>query len=864
MARRRRPGSGLTAVLVGAVLAAPAALADAANPIAAENALPGDGGWRLEERAGPGQLEGYASATSVNHGEAVSVHVRADRPRTMRWVLYRMGWYGGAEGRRIASGGPVDVGPQPTPPPTGTGLIECAWPVTFTIRTDPSWTTGVYVVAMTRADGPQSYVVFVVRADERKAAAVVQTSVTTWQAYNAWGGKSLYVGPAQEVSFDRPYAEGNGAGQYFRYEHAFVTWAESRGLDLVYVTNVDVDRDPSILLGQRLFLSVGHDEYWSRPAREALEGAIAAGVSVAFLSGNSVYWQIRLEPAKQGGAPRRTQVCYKKLVAQDPLGKTPLATTKWRDPPVNDPENGLLGVMYTAWLLADAAWVVADGSHWLFEGTGLQSGDGIPGIVGYETDRTVSNGATPEGTQVVARSPVVDVSGRPDWEEATVRATPAGGFVFAAGTIEWAWGLTNPRHADPRVRRIAENLFRRAGLEPATPEATKALATPVEVRTDVVRSVWTLAGRPFVEGLVDGPGAEALFRRPAAAAVDASGNVFVADAGNNAVRMMRNDAAHTVVTIAGNGSPGTALGDGRSARLDRPSGIAVGPDGTVYVSDTGNQRILRLRPKGGGWDVERLAGSDGDADFRDGDAAAARFQNPGGLAFANGKLYVADRQNNAIRRVDASSGRTDTLGGGGGSGSEDGGSSSGKFHFPSDVYASGDALYVLDAGNRGVRRVSLSGGAVTTVAGSGGGSFDSGGYADGAAAGARFMPVGGVLVDGPDVLVADAGNACVRRVRDGIVSTIAGTGTYGARDGGVASARLAMPGGIERLGAGEWLVVDGGASTLRRLSANDAPPPDEGGGAGSGARGCGCGSGGGAAMLALLAVLGLGRTLRRR
>lgn len=860
----RRPGAGLTAVLVGASLAAPAmGFADAANPIAAENALPGDGGWRLEERAAPGELEGYAGATSVNHGEAVDVHVRADRPQTMRWVLYRMGWYGGAEGRRIASGGPVEVGPRPTPSPTGTGLIECAWPVTFTIRTDASWASGVYLVAMTRADGPQSYVVFVVRADERRGAAVVQTSVTTWQAYNHWGGKSLYVGgPAQEVSFDRPYAEGNGAGQYFRYEHGFVTWAESRGLDLVYVTNVDVDRVPSLLLGQRLFLSVGHDEYWSRPARDAVEGAIAAGVSVAFLSANSVYWQIRLEPGRRSGTPRRTQVCYKKLVAQDPLGTTPLATTKWRDPPVNDPENGLLGVMYTAWLVADSAWVVADSSHWLFDGTGLADGDGIPGIVGYETDRTVSDGATPEGTEVVARSPVVDVSGRPDWQEATVRATPSGGFVFAAGTIEWAWGLTHPRHADPRVRRITENVFRRAGLEPATPEATKASAPQVEVRTDVVRSVWTLAGKPFVEGLQDGPGSDALFRRPAAAAVDASGNVFVADTGNNAVRMMRNDAAHTVVTIAGNGSPGTELGDGASARLDGPSGIAVGSDGTVYVSDTGNQRILRLRPKGGSWTVERLAGSDGDADFRDGEAGAARFQNPGGLSLAGGKLYVADRQNNAIRRVDASSGRTDTLAGGGGSGSDDGGSSSGKFFFPSDVFASGDSVYVLDAGNRGVRRVSLSGGSVTTVAGTGGGSFDSGGYADGPASSARFMPTGGILVDGGDVLVADAGNACVRRVRDGMVGTIAGT-AFGARDGAIAEARLAMPTGIERLGAGEWLVVDGGASTLRRLSANDAPPPEDPGG-GGGARGCGCGSGGGAAMLALLAIAGLGRALRRR
>jgi N,N-dimethylformamidase beta subunit-like protein/NHL repeat-containing protein len=869
-------GGALVAVAVAASLGTSSAAADGGpNPVAAENALAGDGGWRLQRRAAPGVLEGYASAASVNHGERIDVHVRADGQRTMTWALYRMGWYGGAQGRRILSGGPVGVGPQPTPSPTASGLIECAWPVTFTIQTDASWVSGVYLVAMTRSDGPQSYVVFVVRADERKGAAVVQSSVATWQAYNAWGGKSLYVGPAQEVSYDRPYLEGNGAGQYFRYEQHFVAWAESRGLDMVYVTNVDLDRDPSLLTGQRLFLSVGHDEYWSRPAREEVEAAIASGVSVAFLSGNSVYWQIRLEPAKHDGAPRRTQVCWKKLVAKDPLGATPLATTQWRSPPVNEPENALDGVMYTTWDLVDGAWVVADAGHWLFEGTGLSNGDGIPAIAGYETDRTVDNGRTPPGTEVVARSPVIDVSGRPERQESAVRDTDAGGFVFGAGAIQWAWGLNHPRHADARLRRITENVFRRAGIEPTAPESSKAAAARPQAGPGVLRSIWTFAGRPWVEGLQDGPASAALFRRPTAAAVDAGGNVFVADTGNHAIRMIRNDAARTVATIAGDGTPGTALGDGASARLDTPTGIAVGPDGTVYVSDTGNQRILRLRPSGGGWSSDRLAGDDGDPGFRDGSGADARFQNPGGLAFAAGKLYVADRQNNAIRRVDASSGQTETLAGSGGRGSEDGSAGSGEFDFPGDVAAAGDALLVVDAGNRVVRRVSLSSGAVSTFAGTGGTSFDAGGWGDGPSSDARFMAAAGILADGGGVLVADAGNSCVRQVQDGQVTTIAGT-EFGARDGAPDHAKLAAPTGLARLATGEWLVVDQGASTLRRLSANDPPPADpppdvrpgepSGSGAGPGHGGCGgCGSAGGAGLLVAFAVaMQLARGLRRR
>jgi hypothetical protein len=250
-----RHGIGLFAAAVAALAcgrgqapAPPPALttvaAPAPSPVAAENALTGGDGWQLHHRAPPGVLEGYAGATSVQHGEALDVHVRADGDHHLRWEVWRMGWYGGAQGRLLARGGPVAVGRQPTPAPTSTGLVECRWPVTFTIPTDVAWTSGVHVVKLVRDDGFDAHVPFVVRADERKGAAVFQASFTTYQAYNAWGGFSLYDGspPAVEVSFDRPFLEGNGAGHYFRYEHFFVTWAESRGYDLTYVTDVDVWR----------------------------------------------------------------------------------------------------------------------------------------------------------------------------------------------------------------------------------------------------------------------------------------------------------------------------------------------------------------------------------------------------------------------------------------------------------------------------------------------------------------------------------------------------------------------------------------------------------------------------------------------
>lgn len=444
------------------------------SAVAAENQQPGGAGWKLHERAAPGVLEGYAGAASVQHGEAFDVHVASSRTAEVRWEAWRMGWYGGAGGRRLATGGPFTAGPQPLPAPDPTtGLIACRWPVSFRVQTDRSWTSGVYLLVLEREDGPQSWIPFVVRADERKGVGVFQASFTTYQAYNPWGGKSLYgEAPGVEVSFDRPYGEGNGAGHYFRYESDFVRWAESRGLDLTYLTNLDVDRDPSLLLGQKIFLSVGHDEYWSRREREGVEAALAAGTSLAFFSANSAYWQIRLEPSRDDGRPQRTQVCWKKRSAEgDPLRGTPLETTKWRLPPVDQPENALIGVMYTAWERAPAAaWIVQSANAWPYEGTGVKDGDAIPGIVGYETDSLVDNGETPDGIVQLAHSPIVDVSGRTGFQDAVVRDLPNGAFVFAAGTIEWSWGLANDGLADARVQRVTENVLRRAGLaSDATP-----------------------------------------------------------------------------------------------------------------------------------------------------------------------------------------------------------------------------------------------------------------------------------------------------------------------------------------------------------------------------------------------------------
>lgn len=801
-----------------------------ANPIAAENALPGTADWVLGAVAVDAQLEGYAGATSVNHGETLDVHVRADDVHTVSYQLFRMGYYGGLGGRLVSTAGPFDVGPQDTPAPAATGLMECAWPTTFTVQTDPAWTSGVYLLKLIRDDGLQRYVIFVVRADERKGGAIVQASFATWQAYNDWQGESLYVDTlvglshAFEVSYDRPFTHNAGAGEFFDFEQPLVLWLEARGYDVGYVTNVDVDQRPQLLAGQKLLVSAGHDEYWSRSEKTAVQKAIAAGTSVAFLSANTAYWQIRLEPSHTTGAPARTEVCYKlDAPARDPLAATNLTTNLWRDPTVGEPENALLGVMYEAWQPMDAPWIARNTAHWLFAGTGMKDGDSIPRLVGYEADRLFANGLAPAGLQTLASGPVIDHAGGASWHDATLYTAPSGAFVFAGGTIHWSWGLSKAGTADVRVQKMTDNLLQRAGLQPATIAPTFGAGELSADMSAAARSVTTFAGSSYQEGLVDGPLQAARFRRPMAAAVDSAGTIYVADAGNHAVRRI---SGATVTTLAGNGTAGLADGTGAQVRLWRPNGIAAGADGNVYVADTGNNRIVQITPGGA---ASTFAGSpNGDVGFADGQGAAALFNLPAGIAAApDGSLYVADTGNNRICQLDLAGNVTTVVGGSGpGVASRRGGARPRSFvtpidgagtgamlNWPASIAVGDGALWVVEAENRDVRRVALDGAYTTTTAA----GSAPGGFADGPAASAQLMPNAGVAwLDGA-LYLADSGNDRIRMLSADQVRTLAGTGQDGAVDGPGATATFSLPMGLVALPDGSLLVVDEGDSTLRKI-----------------------------------------------
>jgi hypothetical protein len=450
--------------------------------IAAENAHRGTRGWIIyrDHRANDirKQVKGYASATSVNKGGRITLYVTTNPAQSYSMDVYRMGYYQGLGGRLMEHIGPRNGVRQPDcPHDPKTGLMACVWAPSYVLRIPRTWTSGVYLVKLTNAAGYQNYIIFVVRDDARKAAILYQEPVTTYQAYNNYPndgrtGKSLYdfnsfgvktltgTTRAVKVSFDRPYADnGLGAGDFLRWEQFTISWLEEKGYDVTYSTDVHTDANPAALLGYRAVISVGHDEYWSNQMYNAWQTARDQGVNLAFFGGNDVYWQIRFEPSAAGVA-NRVQVCYKDA-ALDPVhgGAT---TVRWRAPLVDRPEQTLMGAMFTSEVAHDAyvPYVVTNSSHWIYTNTGFVDGSRVPGIVGYETDRSVSSVPLPAetGYTLLSRSPLTNANKQSDEQNTTIYQAPSGAWVFDAGSDGWAFGLAGAR-ADARIQRTTQNLL---------------------------------------------------------------------------------------------------------------------------------------------------------------------------------------------------------------------------------------------------------------------------------------------------------------------------------------------------------------------------------------------------------------------
>jgi len=752
------------------------------SPIRIENRLPGSNTLDLQRPATNQEVEGYAKTTSASAGDVVEICVNVDHAQGVRWDLYRIGYYQGLGARLLASGEAVQVAPQPAPSvDPNTGLMECQWGTAFAVIVDAAWVTGYYLFKLTNDDGLESYVPLIVRESERQSPLLMQASVTTWQAYNGWGGLSLYwnhlpgspaafTGPrAYQVSFDRPYAYGADIGWV---EFAMVRWLEQQGYDVAYATNIDIDRTPELLNGRLLFMTVGHDEYWSLTERNAVQAARDQGLSLAFFSGNPAYRRIRLD-ASLTGEERRVVTCYKSATL-DPHQDAPDTTNDYHGKPFPRPENELTGVVWAGWAnLQGFPFVVTTPEHWLYEGTGVKAGDTLGQVVGYEWDTVSNNGVSPDGLEIIAESPVVHEYGYISTSHATVYYPTPSSFVFAAGTVGWAKGLSEAGVADAKVQRVTENVLLRAGLFPEArvvvpPSAPQARQNATRV------SVFAGTGAP---GHTDGPLSSAQFHSPAGVASGPDGSVFVCDAGSGSVRRIGSDGQ--VTTVLGHSSG--------KFRPNLPIGIAVDGSGNVYVSDAGSHQIIVLESDGR---VTSFAGRPHRPGLTDADKRAhARFNQPRGLALdADGNLHVADFRNDAIRRIDASGVTTVVASAGG----------------PTALAIAPDGtLYYIATWLGAIVRVSTSG--VRSVLAN---TTQTYGDQIGPGSAARLRPTEGLLLTDNALLFSDTANNRVRSLafdRSNTVSNVLGTGRGG--NGVSPEAELCLPRGLTAVPGG-FVVAD--------------------------------------------------------
>ncbi|HSQ16377.1 MAG TPA: N,N-dimethylformamidase beta subunit family domain-containing protein, partial [Anaerolineales bacterium] len=307
-----------------------------ANEIIAENCKTGNPSseWDISG-AGDSTIQGFATDISVNRGGTINFKVDTVAS-SFQIKIYRLGYYNGL-GARLIDTIPDTATTATTQPACTNGgspdfLVDCGgWSVSAswtavdrTYDPDINAVSGLYIARLERTDGTSgaSHIPFIVRDDDGNSDLLFQTSDTTWQAYNGYGGYSLYAAPnhAHKVSYNRPFStRSNAPEDYFmNAEYPMLRWLERNGYDVSYFTDVDSDRYGSEILEHKVFLSVGHDEYWSAGQRTAVEAARDAGVHLAFFSGNEIYWKTRWEPstADGGNTPYRTLVSYKEGDAQ--------------------------------------------------------------------------------------------------------------------------------------------------------------------------------------------------------------------------------------------------------------------------------------------------------------------------------------------------------------------------------------------------------------------------------------------------------------------------------------------------------------------------------------------------------------------
>ncbi|MDQ0322363.1 VCBS repeat-containing protein [Pararhizobium capsulatum DSM 1112] len=513
---------------------------DASSEIVLENQKPGnpESEWGIVG-AGSANIEGFATDISTNRGQTVNFKINTNSSN-YRIDIYRLGYYGGMGARKVGTVQHTGVQSQPTAlRDSATGLVDAGnWSVSASWAIPADAVSGIYIAKLVRQDGTsgENQIPFIVRDDSSHSDIIFQTSDETWQAYNPWGGANLYQGNgpgsdsapgrAYAVSYNRPITTRGGglaAGPQdyiFGVEYPALRWLEQNGYDVSYMAGMDSDRFGNLIQNHKMFLSVGHDEYWSGQQRTNVEAARDAGVNLSFWSGNEVYWETRFAPSISTGAqPYRTLVSYKETRA-GPIDPNNQWTGTYRDPRFvsptavggGRPENALSGTMFQVdSYRSDAINIPYDDANLRFwRDTAVanllpgQTATLTRNYLGYEWDESPDNGFRPAGlielssTTLPVDEYLLDYGTKTGSATATHNLTlyraPSGALVFGAGTVYWAWGLDSHHDleatpVDPRVKQAMVNLLADMGIQPGTLETGLA---PAIQSTDVTKPVSTI------------------------------------------------------------------------------------------------------------------------------------------------------------------------------------------------------------------------------------------------------------------------------------------------------------------------------------------------------------------------------------
>ncbi|MDF1635800.1 N,N-dimethylformamidase beta subunit family domain-containing protein, partial [Mycoplana sp. MJR14] len=496
------------------------------NAIVLENQKQGnpESEWGIDG-AGSSNIEGFATDISVDNGNTISFKIDTDSTN-YRIDIYRLGYYGGMGARKVATLQHTGLQNQPAPlRDAATGMVDAGnWAVSATWAVPEDAVSGVYIAKLVRQDGTfgQNHIPFIVRDDSSTSDIVFQTADQTWQAYNGWGGANFYggngpatgqgAGRAYAVSYNRPIATRGGVGTFagpqdylFGAEYAGIYWLEQNGYDVSYMAGVDADRYGNLLLNHKMYLDVGHDEYWSGQQRANVEAARDAGVHLQFWSGNEVYWRTRWGNSLSSDAtPYRSLISYKETwspsASIDPSNEW---TGTFRDPRLSppavgggNPENSLTGQLFKVDDVGNnlqAITVPYDDANLRFwrntSVANLQPGQTATltkNYLGYEWDEASDNGFDPAGlvklssTTLPVSTYLLDYGNTTgngvSTHNLTLYRAPSGALVFGAGTVYWAWGLSDNHDlqstpTDPRVQQAMVNLLADMGIQPGTLQA---------------------------------------------------------------------------------------------------------------------------------------------------------------------------------------------------------------------------------------------------------------------------------------------------------------------------------------------------------------------------------------------------------